>query len=141
MMNATIPADLLDLKARFDQWRATRKYIRQPIPEELLQAVREISDRHPRSLVRRLLKIELRHLRQPKVNAPAKTASPTRRSASFFQLPADTLLSEPLSTALSAAPCRLQIERPDGSRLTLTLPVLDFASTRELCADFLRGDR
>ena len=140
-MNATIPADLLDLKARFDQWRATRKYIRQPIPEELLQAVREISDRHPRSLVRRLLKIELRHLRQPKVNAPAKTASPTRRSASFFQLPADTLLSEPLSTALSAAPCRLQIERPDGSRLTLTLSALDFASTRQLCADFLRGDR
>jgi hypothetical protein len=28
MMNATIPADLLGLKARFDQWRATRKYIR-----------------------------------------------------------------------------------------------------------------
>ncbi len=140
-MNATIPADLLDLKARFDQWRATRKYIRQPIPEELLLLVREISDRHPRSLVRRLLKIELRHLRQPQANPPARTPSTMKGPASFFQLPADTLLSQPLSTALSAAHCRLQIERPDGSRLTMTLPVLDLASTRQLCADFLRGQR
>jgi hypothetical protein len=30
------------------------------------------------------------------------------------------------------------IERPDGERLTLTLPSLDLASINRLCADFLR---
>jgi transposase len=37
------------------------------------------------------------------------------------------------------AGCRLQIERPDGSRLTLTLPSLDLASLRQICADFFRA--
>ncbi len=30
-METTIPAELLDLKARLDQWRANRKYLRQPL--------------------------------------------------------------------------------------------------------------
>ena len=49
-------------------------------------------------VVRRILKIELQQRRQPVANAPIKTASPTKRPASFFQLPADALLSESLST-------------------------------------------
>jgi hypothetical protein len=35
--------------------------------------------------------------------------------------------------------CRLLLERPDGARLTLTLPTLDLASINQLCVDFLRG--
>jgi hypothetical protein len=31
-METTIPNELLDLKARLDQWRANRKYLRQPLP-------------------------------------------------------------------------------------------------------------
>ena len=31
-MNSTIPADLLELRARFETWRANRKYVREPIP-------------------------------------------------------------------------------------------------------------
>ena len=34
-MNSTIPADLLELKARFETWRTNRKYLREPIPDEL----------------------------------------------------------------------------------------------------------
>jgi hypothetical protein len=34
-METTIPNELLELKARLDQWRATRKHVRQPIPVEL----------------------------------------------------------------------------------------------------------
>ena len=30
-----IPADLIELKARFDVWRASPKYVREPIPDEL----------------------------------------------------------------------------------------------------------
>ena len=31
VMNSTIPADLLELKARFETWRTNRKYVREPI--------------------------------------------------------------------------------------------------------------
>ena len=30
-MNSIIPADLLELKARFESWRTNRKYVREPI--------------------------------------------------------------------------------------------------------------
>ena len=36
-MNSIIPADLLELKARFETWRTNRKYVREPIPDELLE--------------------------------------------------------------------------------------------------------
>jgi hypothetical protein len=39
-MNSTIAADLLELKARFETWRANRKYVREPIPDELWNAAR-----------------------------------------------------------------------------------------------------
>ena len=31
-MNSIIPADLLELKARFETWRTNRTYVREPIP-------------------------------------------------------------------------------------------------------------
>ena len=34
-MNSTIHSDLLELKARFETWRTNRKYLREPIPDEL----------------------------------------------------------------------------------------------------------
>jgi hypothetical protein len=41
-MDSTAPADLLKLKACLEAWRATRKYSRQPIPDEFcLAAARE----------------------------------------------------------------------------------------------------
>jgi hypothetical protein len=49
-MNSTIPADLLELKARFETWRANRKYVREPIPDELWNAAADLSRRYPISL-------------------------------------------------------------------------------------------
>ena len=37
-MDSTVPADRLKLKARLEAWRSTRKYARQPIPDEFRQA-------------------------------------------------------------------------------------------------------
>jgi hypothetical protein len=37
-MNSTIPLDLLELQARFETWRTNRKYVREPIPDELWNA-------------------------------------------------------------------------------------------------------
>ena len=59
----------------------------------------------------------------------------------FFNLPAAALLPADSSAAHIPAPCRLQLERADGSRLTLTLPGLDASIINSLLADFLRGGR
>jgi len=41
-MDSTVPADLLKLKDRLEAWRATRKYARQPIPDEFRQAAADM---------------------------------------------------------------------------------------------------
>jgi hypothetical protein len=61
----SISADLLELQARFDQWRAKRKYNREPIPDQLRDAALEMSRRYPPSLLRRVLKIQLCRLMMP----------------------------------------------------------------------------
>jgi hypothetical protein len=139
-MNSTIPADLLELKARFDTWRTNRKYVREPIPDELWNAAADLCRRYPPSLVGRVLKLDPSRLKKTLVKRSARSSMRKKPQATFFQLPTDIALPEVGST-LPQNPigCRLQIERPDGSRVTLTLLSLDLASINRLCADFLRS--
>src|SRR5215468_12304131 len=58
IMNSTIPADLFELNTRFETWRANRKYVREPIPDELWNAAADLSRRYPPSLVGRVLKLD-----------------------------------------------------------------------------------
>lgn len=136
-MGSTIPADLLKLKARLDAWRLIRKYARQPIPDEFRQAAVEMAERYSPSLVRHTLKLDPWRLKKLANKKPGPARR--KRQTAFFTLPpeAATLLSAPPAPQ-DAAGCRLQLERPDGARLTLTLPSLDFISINRLCADFLR---
>jgi hypothetical protein len=140
-MQTTIPADLLDLKARLDQWRANRKYIRQPMPADLRQAAVKICQRYPYALVRRVLKLDPWRLNGPATKKSAQTTARKKQHTAFFTLPPDAALSGSISGAPSTTDCRLLLERPDGARLTLTMPALDLISTRQLCDDFLRGDK
>ena len=57
-MDSTIPADLLKLKTQLEAWRATRKYARQPIPDEFRQAAADMAGRYSPSLVRRILRLD-----------------------------------------------------------------------------------
>jgi hypothetical protein len=137
-MDSTLPADLLKLKARLDAWRATRKYARQPIPDEFRQAAAEMAERYSPSLIRRVLKLDPWRLKKPATRRPPRT--PNNPQTAFFSLPPEAALLLPGSSApQDLAGCRLQIERPDGSRLTLALPSLDLVSINRLCADFLRA--
>jgi hypothetical protein len=137
-MNSTIPADLLELKARFETWRANRKYVREPIPDELWKAAADLSRRYPPSLVGRVLKLDPSKLKKLLIKRSARASARKKPQAAFFQLPTEIALPEAGSTLTqSHVGCRVQIERPDGSRLTLTLPSLDLASINQLCADFL----
>ena len=137
-MNSTIPADLLELKARFETWRTNRKYVREPIPDELWNAAADLSRRYPPSLVGRVLKLDPSRLKKLLIKRSARTSVRKKPQAAFFQLPTEIALPD-VGSPLPQSPtsCRLQIERPDGSRLTLTLPSLDLASINRLCADFL----
>ena len=139
-MNSTIPADLLELKARFETWRANRKYVREPIPAELWNAAADLTRRYPPSLVGRVLKLDSSKLKNLLIKRSARASARKKPQVAFFQLPteiASLQVESPLPQRQLG--CRLQIERPDGSRLTLTLPSLDLASINRLCADFLRA--
>jgi hypothetical protein len=138
-MNSTIPDDLLELKARFETWRTNRKYVREPIPDELWHAAAGLSRRYPPSLVGRVLKLDPSKLKKLLIKRSARASARKKPQAAFFQLPTEIALPEVGST-LPQSPigCRIQIERPDGSRLTLTLPSLNLVSISRLCADFLR---
>src|SRR5262245_51727212 len=140
-METTIPADLLDLKALLHQLRAKRKYLRQPLPHDLRQEVIAISRRYPGALLRRVLKIDPWRLNTSTAKKPKPSATRKKEQTTFFKLPTNPILPEPLQAPVSATDCRLQLERPDGARLTLTLPGLDLASINRLAADFLRGDK
>jgi hypothetical protein len=48
-MTSTIPADLFELQAHFETWRTNRKYLREPIPDELWNAAADLSRRYPRA--------------------------------------------------------------------------------------------
>jgi len=52
-VTSTIPAGLLELKARFETWRANRKYMREPIPDELWAAAADLNRGYPTSRVGR----------------------------------------------------------------------------------------
>jgi hypothetical protein len=134
----SIPDDLLELQARFDQWRANRKYNREPIPDQLRDAALEMSRRYPPSLLRQVLKIQLCRLIS-KANTNARRSKRQQAQTAFFKLPppAASPVAESLAPQTLTA-YRLQLERSDGSRLTLTLPSSDAAALHALCADFLR---
>jgi hypothetical protein len=90
--------------------------------------------------------------KKPQPPRPTRSAVPSQKATrstraevttlpqpAFFKLPAVAALPVDSSSAQTPAPCRLQLERPDGSRLTLTLPTFDSLTINRLCADFLRG--
>jgi hypothetical protein len=63
-MEAPLPAELVELKTRFDQWRATRKYKSEPVPDDLRSATLEMTRRFPSSLLQQVLKVQLWHLKK-----------------------------------------------------------------------------
>lgn len=137
-MNNALPADLLKLKAQFESWRRTRLK-KGPIPERLRRSAIALLDRHSAKMICEVCRLHPRTLQEP---SPPK-ASPkiaANSSLDFFPLhqalPTADLLPHSLSLQ---SPCQMLLERPDGARLTITLPSLDAASLSTLCADFLRS--
>jgi hypothetical protein len=86
------------------------------------------------------LKLDPSSFKKLLIKRSTRTSVRKKPQAAFFQLPTEIALPK-VEAPLPQSPIgsRLQIERPDGSRLTLTLPSLDLVSISRLCADFLRS--
>ena len=84
----SIPAELLGLQSRLDAWRAERAHKRQQIPDDLRQAILELSDRYEPSLLRRILNIDPWKLKRNQVaKRPMRTTTRTSPQTAFFKLP------------------------------------------------------
>jgi hypothetical protein len=54
-LTRAIPNDLIELQARFDQWRSPGKDQREPMPDELRKVALEMSRQYPQLLLRQVL--------------------------------------------------------------------------------------
>lgn len=137
-MNATVPSDLLKLKAQFEHWRKTRT-TRSPIPAHLRQAAIALLGRYSAAAICRACRLHPHTLKpstisKPRANKPTSTAAQV-----FFPLPTAEVLPPACLPSLAQTDCRLVLERPDGARMTLALPQLDAAALQTLCSNFLRS--
>jgi hypothetical protein len=130
-METNIPSELLDLKARFDEWNKTRKCIRSRMPDDLRLATIEMLRRYPSALISDLCHISRSTLNRLRRD-PEKSHKKSKPKGTFFTLPSPSL-PEP---APANGGCRIQLERLDGSRLTLILPLLDSSTITSLCDHF-----
>jgi hypothetical protein len=138
-METSIPDELLKLKTHLDQWRVTRKHARAPIPDELRSAALEMAGKYPRKLIRRILKLDPWRLgRYQTANQSKRKSPPKLPRTAFYELPVDVLSPKP-TAPLPMNGFRIQLERPDGARLTVSLPPSEFSSIHRFCDDFLRG--
>ena len=103
MKDTTIPADLIELKARFDAWRASRKYVREPILDDLWSAAADLSRRYPPSFVGRVLKLDPSRLKKLLIKRSSRTSVRKKPQATFFGLPTDffAALRPPCFSSLS----------------------------------------
>lgn len=137
-MKSSLPADLLELKTRFDAWRKTRQ-TRSPIPEDLRHAAVALLERYSASMICRVCRLHPHSLKKAAAAKPGAAPAAALPTLTFLALPA-LAAPPPVAPHHQATPdCRLQVERPDGARLTLTLPAPDRLTLAHLCADFLRA--
>lgn len=99
-----------------------------------------MTKRFSSSLLLKVLKVQVWSLKNRSGSKLSRRiTAPKLSETAFFKLPPVAQAQAQPSPAQTSTPYRLQFERPDGARLTLTLPSLDAAALNALVADFLRG--
>lgn len=144
----TATDDLARTRHAFERWRANRR-ARTRIPQELWEKAVALLSNHPITRVARELRLDPAELKKRR-HAPAlPLPRDTSASPQFFALDAAELnrrngsgpLIEltPTSRQLTHNNLRLQIERADGHRLTLSVPSSEWKQVETLCSLFLRA--
>jgi hypothetical protein len=131
-MTTPIPTDLFNLKCQFEAWRNTRTK-RSKTPDHLLNAAADLLDRYSVSMICQVCRINPRTFRRHSASSKNPSMLEVAPVAQFFPLS----LSIPQSGQQSPGDCRLLLERPDGARLSISLPNLNEALISALCSNFL----
>jgi len=126
-----MPLTLEEAKQRFSVWRSQKKYVREPIPEELWDLALELSSSYGQSTVAYQLNINPRSLRHRCPSSPSQISLSSEPSPGFVELS--------LSSVSSISCQRIEIERNDGHRLTLSAPANTPFSIPEVIQLFLGG--
>ena len=152
-MSANPKGDLQQVKTLFENFRA-RRVRKERLPESLWGQAIALLEHYPLRVVCRELRLKPNYLRQRAEavrkgstekfrfhSSPKKPRS--RAKQDFLSLTASELSSVPTPTQLlqtnrSTTECRVVIERTDGGRLTLTVP-MDWSRIEAMCAGFLRA--
>lgn len=132
-MTTPIPTDLFNLKSQFEAWRKSRTK-RSKTPDHLLNAAADLLDRYSVSTICQVCRINPRIFRRHAASSMIPSMLEAAPVAQFFPL---SLI--PQSGHQSPADCRLLLERPDGARLSISLPHPNDALISALCSGFLQA--
>jgi hypothetical protein len=149
-MSANAKSDLEQIKTAFENFRAGRTG-KERLPETLWRQAIALLEHYPFAVVCRELRLKANYLRQRaaavkqghtekfKLQRATKKRQ-ARPPQEFLHLTAHDLNVVPSQSNLlpPTSACRVMIERTDGSRLQLTVPI-DWTHIEALCAHFLRG--
>ena len=145
-MSANPQPDLQQVKSKFESFRAGRVG-KERLPENLWAEAVALLDHYPFRVVCRELRLKADYLRQRAKAAKGESAQAVKKKPEFLAITGRELRAikngasknvAAFSTNQSLTECRLVIERSDGSRLQLNLPV-DWPHIEALCVGFLRG--
>lgn len=139
------PEKLQAVRSQFESFRAERTRVSQPFPQSLRKAATQLLKDHPFNIVCQQLAItgdQLRKWQGVNGSRAKATKAPTTPSETFLELKAPQLNAVKavpnIATVVTSAECRIVIERPDGSRLAVSVPA-DWAQVAAFCTNFLRA--
>ena len=139
--------DLARTRHAFDAWRANRSG-RTRIPHDLWDTAVLLLAHHPITHVARELRLDPTELRKRRRAVYQSLTPETTLAPQFLEVCASNLNSttSPTPTSASSPPrlttetaLRLEIERADGNRLTLSVPSSEWAHIEALYSLFLHA--
>lgn len=138
-VSVSVPDDLARLVARVSEWRASHPDRHHPLPAALWDEIAPLRERYPDQRLCRALHISTHSLRKHAGGPSRHQPHPRPTSPGFVPLPAspESLAPAPLSPS-SESILRLTWERPDGTRLTLSLPAPLRTELASILAPLLR---
>jgi hypothetical protein len=103
------PAELVNLRARFESWRKNRKKV-EPVPETLLAAAASLARKHGLNQVATALRLEYYRLKKAVESSGKPRLQKTPRQH-FVEISHPVLVPD----------CLLEFENPSGAKLKMQL--------------------
>jgi hypothetical protein len=141
-MSANQQPNLSEVKIIFEKFRVSRKG-KEHLPESLWATAVALLAHYPFSVVRRELKLKADYLRKRAAMGGQPSAPAVKRKKSFLAITGQQLTAmnnvaahnTSDIVARAANQCCLVLERSDGNRLTITMPI-DWPGIQSVCSNF-----